>query len=507
MTRNVLTKWAGNIVRAGVGIYLVPFLFGQFGTAGYGLMGIVATVTSLPLLLDAGLGSALSRTLAALLPLQKNELYRETVGTALTIYLLLGGLFAGLCFAFAESILRYCSVPPELRAQGLFLLRYYASVMILTSFASVVFDSVTISTGRFDLTNYVSLGVAIGHGALIVFVLSLTRTGLYGWGVVGMCESVALLLCRRQLAYHVVPTLTLKPRFSREVLQELLSLGVFVFLLNISSVLIARADPFILTTLIGLNAVGFYTAGGTIPGQLRSFVQALSGQLLPISTQFYSTDQHERLTSILIRGTRYTLLMGVGSCVTVAVFARPVVDVWLKRRLGADCAVVAQVMTLAAMVELSNYLAGSQWPVLLAMKKIRVEVVSQLVGAVINVIASALLVYYTREVVATLIPTLVIGLARRTYIMVKTAEFCGISLREYFLESYWRPLLVGIAMLGTTVALRWQTETWTWLTLGGCVGLSVLAWIGLSWFVGIGPADRSSFRALTNRVIARAAAS
>lgn len=491
---NVATRWLATLTQGVLGLFVVRFLLEQLGQEGYGLTALMGVLVSFAALADLGLGGALSRHLAAQLATGNQERYNELASTAFTFYLAVGSALAVACGVFAPAIAAAFNPPPSLMDAAVFLVRWYAAPAVLLSLVSPAYWGVLASANRFDIGNWIAIGTNIVRTAALLAVLGLTTAPLLGWSAVSLFSQALSLGLTAWAAYHVRPGLRVTLRYARvRALSILFSTSTYLFALQLTNLLSVKADPFILTTFLGPAAVALYAPAATLITTVRPLVTTLVDQLHPLATVFHESGDREKLLMILVRGTKYTLLLGVGACVMLASFAGPITSIWLGRALGSRSSVTAQVLILFVAVELLAYAAGSQWAVLLGMNRLKFLTWTQLPLAVANVVASAALVGLTRlGVVGVVIPTLVIALIRRPLIIVHAARLCGVPVCRYLREAYLRPTVVLVLLTGAAVTVRLFAKPSTLGALLGWGGLLGVLFAALCWWAGLNPDDRDS---------------
>ena len=156
---NAVTSWAAKAVQVVIGFILVPFLLGKYGREAYGLMALLGVIVGLTMVLDLGIKGALGRHLAEQVARKDTRRFNELASTALVLYLVIGSVCAAVCFALAPLIARVFKVSDELMRQAVFLIRWYGSISVMLSFIGPVFAATIISNNRFDLVNYLTVGV------------------------------------------------------------------------------------------------------------------------------------------------------------------------------------------------------------------------------------------------------------------------------------------------------------------------------------------------------------
>ena len=492
---NALSSWALSGVQVLIGLILVPFLLGQLGKAGYGLIALVGAVVGFTALADLGLRAGLGRHLAEQVAKKDAKRLNELVSTAMSAYIVIGILCAGIIFKAAPLLVRVFRAPDELVPQAVFLVRWYGGISVLLAFVGPAFKAVLVSHNRFDISNGIEAGSSILRGVGLLAVLALTHTGLHGWACVLIVTEVAAFLAQRQAAHHVFPDLRIRLTNVRlNALLPLLSLGRKMFVFQMTHLVSVQADPIIITRFFGPGGVALYNPGLRLPTLARRVVTALSSQLYPTATDCHVTGKVEQLQAILIRGTRYTLLMGIAVSVVLAVFAEPIMRLWIGGTpVGEDYRTTAFVLVGWAIIDLLNYAGGTQWPVLLGMNRLKFVVWTQVGSGLVNVLASIYLVGYTSAgIIGVVIPTVIITAIRRPIIAVYTAWACRLSAKSYFVQSYLRPLAVLLMLSAVALLLRLLVVPTSLGSLACCAGSVALLWMTLCWWIGFDRGDRES---------------
>ena len=498
---NTISSWLGNLVNAIIGFMLVPFLLGQLGKEGYGLAALVGVIITFTELADLGLRGALSRHLAEQVATKNTQRFNELVSSGLLIYLAIGSLLAIVCAIFAHSLALAFNVSDRLMPQAVFLIRYYGSSAIFLSFITPVYGGTLTSNNRFDIYNIIVMATNLLRGLGLFVVLGFSNSGLYGWSTVTLfCRILGLLLLCR-MAHRVWPSLKISYHHIRPgALGMLFSLGGYIFSLQVARNLTVLSGPIVLTIILGPIAVALYDPATKLAAMLRPLVGALARQLHPLATGYHATGRIKELQAVLIRGTRYTVLMAIPVCVVLGVFAHILTNVWLHDKLGNDSVITGWLLVFWMVIELFTFAGMSQWAVFLGKNKLRFAVAVRLPGAVLSVLVAVFLVAYTRlGVVGVIIPTAVFSAVLWPILSIYSARLCGLTPSRYFMEGYFRPIMVLAAMGLAAVALRlFVVDQSFWMLVTCAAGLCLL-WVPLCWWLGFDQDDRKSILLLLGR--------
>jgi O-antigen/teichoic acid export membrane protein len=95
-------------------------------------------------------------------------------------------------------------------------------------------------------------------------------------------------------------------------IRELMAFGGLNFLGGIGYLLYYASDSIIISNLqeLGPDQIVYYNVAQRWDPQIRMLVMAFVGTMLPLMTSMVSLRQTDRLHSVFLRGTRYSLLIG-----------------------------------------------------------------------------------------------------------------------------------------------------------------------------------------------------
>ncbi len=498
---NAISRWLGLAVSILVGIVIVPIMLHQFGKDGYGLIGICSALLALRVMFDFGLRAAITRQLAAAIAAGDHEHYNNLVNSALAVYLLLGGIIALSCGVFAPMIIRGLNVPHTLYNEGTFLICFYAGPTFFLTFITAPMASVLTSNDRFDLLNYIEAGTQVLRAVGVLLVLTVTHWGLYGWAIVEVLATFVHLLLVTVVAKRVGFSLIINLRRARFRTLPL-RISAHTFLLTISDQLSMTSDNFVLSSFMGPAAVGLYEPARLLSRRLRPVIDAVKDQLHPLSTRRFTEGKIGQLQTILIEGTKYRLLMGIGACVGLGIYAPHLVQVWLGSSLTpSELRTVALVMTIWAATDLLTYAGGSQWPVLFGMKEFSFLVRLGLPLSALNLIASVVLVGFSNVgIIGVVIPTLCMETCRVCVTYWYCCRCLSLSGFYYFQKAYMRPLIVLISLSVVAEVTRRIFVPNTIVLLTVCAIICGVAWALLCWLIGLTPAHRKQILGLLHAV-------
>jgi O-antigen/teichoic acid export membrane protein len=490
---NALTQWGVTALSAILGLLVVPFLIHKLGQDGYGLVAVVLAIAAMCALADMGISGALARQLAEALAKNDSEEFNEYASTAVVVNIAAGLTCACALFFCAVPIARLAGMREGLFGKGVALLQTFGTSYLFLTFVMFVPRAVLAGHNRFDLANVIDAARRLAQSIGLLAILSLTSMGLRGWA--GVC--IAVEICNAALlwraAFRIRREFCIGWRFFRTTrLRSMLGLGSQLTILQISNQLSTSTDPFILSACLSPASVSLYRPPVLASSALAPMVLTIANQLHPLTTQAHVQGDRNALLTMLLEGTKYTMLMGAVACGIVIPLAYPLCRVWLSGALGEQYRICAAVLTIQMLTQLATFASGTQWAVLLGMRKVRFLAYGRLALAVVNIVGSWLLVKYTAlGVLGVVIPTMVIEFAWRPMLAQYTCRIVGLDLQLYLRRSYLRPLLIGFAIGSLGFAVRYlSTVESFWMLLSVAVSLALFG-AALVWFMGFSLSERN----------------
>jgi O-antigen/teichoic acid export membrane protein len=490
---NAVSQSGATILNAALGVVLVPFLIRRLGKDGYGLIAVIIAISGLCALADLGIAGALSRQLAEALTRKDNRRYRELLSTATGLHLAMGSACALALFLFASHVAKMFALPSSLFNSGVFLLKTYGAVRVTCTFLAPSPQAVLASHNRFDTSSQIDAVRTLIQTAGLFIVLANTSAGIAGWAVVcvttdGVCT---FLLWRAAIKTNTGSAVALSAIRLSSV-KDLLSLGSQFTLLQLSSQLSVNADPFILTACLGPASVSLYRPPGQVLGTVSPLILTLGNQLHPLATKAHVEGNRDDIAAILFRGTKYTMLMGAVFCAIALVLAYPLCRIWLHSALGEQYRICANVLMIQSITQLCTYAGGTQWPVLLGMRRTAFVAYSRTALAIINITSSWLLVRHTTlGVLGVVFPTMVIELIWRPVVVYYVCRVLDLAMWEYVKQSYLPPLSIAAVVGALGFAATWFMPPSQVGSLGAISGVLAIVAALLIWFLGLNSQDRA----------------
>lgn len=264
-------------------LLLTPFIIKTLGQAEYGVYKLSAAINAYLLLLDLGIGNAITRYIAKYMVTNEKENERKFFGVA-TIYYLFIAVVAIVCGIILITIF------PKAFAKGLTHKEIILGQQLLS--ITMINSAVTLGTAAYNniIIAYEKFGVSKGASIIqIIFRIILTYIALLeGMGSIGIV-SVNLLMtviCRLFFVFYVLFFLKLKPLFKgidAGFIKEIVMYSSLILLQMIATQINSSVDQVLIGALVGSSAVilAVYGVGTQIVQYFQSIGSAFTGILMP----------------------------------------------------------------------------------------------------------------------------------------------------------------------------------------------------------------------------------
>lgn len=292
---NVVSNLAGFALTLLIGVWYTPFLVRHLGTAAYGLIPLVTTLTSHMSLLTNALNHSVARYLTVALERKNDDeanlIFNSSLfaGVGISAILVLPGL--GL-IVFADKLLRVpAGYGSELRALCACTVAAFLLNTVMTPFGATTF-----ARNRFDLRNAIDMSQNVVRVGLTVLLFRLAAPRLWhvGLGLVaaGIVSGIGCIYFWRILT----PVLRISWKAVEwRTLRMLSQTGVWVIVYQFGTILFLGIDLLVINRLLGAEAGGRYAVVLQWSALLRGVGSTIAAVFAPTIMSLYASDSTDTL--------------------------------------------------------------------------------------------------------------------------------------------------------------------------------------------------------------------
>jgi O-antigen/teichoic acid export membrane protein len=344
LVKNTILNILGQAIPLLVAVFSLPPTILGLGAERFGILSLAWVLVGYFSLFDLGLGRATTKFVAEAMSRGEDDRIGKIVWTSLATQVLLG-LAGGAALAIATPVLagRVLKTPPELLGEMRAVL-YLLSLAIPILVCSRNLRGLLEAAQRFDLINAIRipLGVltfmiplagALAHVQITYIVAALI--------LAVVASTVAYLVC----CVRIFPAVGRMPSVDRGLIRPLLIFGGWVTISNILVPILVYLDRFLISAIVSVTALTYYTAPYEVASRLLIFPAAMSTTLFPAFSAL-SAVSREDLISLYVRSLKYIVLT-LGPVAFIGVFfAGDILRVWLGADFAAKSGTVFAVLSV-----------------------------------------------------------------------------------------------------------------------------------------------------------------
>jgi len=401
----------GSVLRLGtliakvlVGFFMLPFMVHSLGDEQYGIWILVGTIIGFYGLLDAGMGSALTRFLVR--AIHGNDTNEVNVTISNSVFLFCATGLLSLLITVSIIVLVPQFVDSVENISKIQVMIGILGVQTALTFPLAVFGSILQARYRFDIASYIKLFALFIRTVLIVAFVS------QGYGIVAVSTIVAIdaLLSALLIVYFakkLAPSIRVKWGYTdQSKLKEYLDFGKYTYVINISDRIRTSIDDFVIAAVIGLSAVTHYTVGMTLIFYFSEAMASIFGVIGPILHKYHKLNMWGSLKSAFFAASEVTTFVSVLIGSIMIIFGDSFIEMWMGKEYQ-DAYIVLVILTINSIV------GNAQRPgitILFAIAKHKYYAKIVIIEAVANLSLSILLGFYYGiygVALGTLIPSLI----------------------------------------------------------------------------------------------------
>lgn len=463
LARNTAFNAGGRIWGGIVSLVLVSYIVPKIGVPAWGLWALVSVFTGYVSLVDLGIASAFTRYIAQYAARQDDDNISNVVSTGFFFYVALGlVLIAGgwplvpvLIAGVVEIAVFFAPDQREALSESVFLDEaqfLFRWGLVLFAITNCLGPFTAIQTGlqKMGITNAVSVAASVVKLVATIVFLEL------GYGVRGLLYANSVVLAvfaaaNVVAAGYLLPALDVSlRRVNAKTFGELYSFGWRAQVAKLANIVTFQTDIAIVGLVFAqLYLVGVYRIGEELATKIRHLPSLLVSALLPAASDLHARDQHDALSQLYLRSTKYLSAATLPIICLAATASEIIMTAWL----GAPYDRSAWVLRILAVGYLANVIPGAGVAIALGHGRADLQMKAGIIATVANVVLTFILavaVGFWGVPIATALS----GFLSWFWFTRAMYRVVGIGLREIVRKALLWPSLACLP--GIAVALAWQ---------------------------------------------------
>lgn len=327
---NVATSYARFAISIGAVAIVTPAIIEGIGLEAYGIWAIVLATVSLLGLADFGLATSAVKFVAECSGAGDIERRNRLVTALFSVYslvacVLLLGTGAAVALGAGEAVLT------DNRGGALLLLLSGCTAAVGLYLS--LFRAVLAGAGLMYLANAAEIAMTCLYAVLTLAAIDRGVPGLAGAFLIATATgTIAMLL----VAWLRIPRFRVGFSFRAAAGSGvILRFSIWAFVANAATLAMLRIDPFVIGAFLPLTAVAIYSVAARIAEYTLLLNKQFSNALMPLVSNAHGQGNSELVAKILLKGSRYLLLLALPLVAFIGLYAEAIVVAWLGEDLRA----------------------------------------------------------------------------------------------------------------------------------------------------------------------------
>jgi O-antigen/teichoic acid export membrane protein len=486
--RNAISNYGRLGVTAVSTVLLTPLVLSRVGAEGYGIWMLALTITTYFSMGDFGISGAAVRYLARDHALGDWASLNRTIGTSLSLFLLVG-LGVG-----AATVALVLATPIVFRVSpsGLEMLRLLIANMGFASiigFVATVPIQCVIAAQRLDQLNMRFVVVDVLSGLATAIGIGLGG-GIGVLAAVQLGSSVAFAVIGYYLARRFMPEARFRPHWSWPSARTLVAFGAAAATVSLAGRVVHASDLAVISTFMSLSDVAPFALALRGIQLLRALVNAGSSVLGVFASAEEALGNRHELTDMWMRSTKWSLAATLPVVAIYVLLGPEVITAWVGPGFGI-AGVVLGWLALGHLVDLSQ---SGAFQVLFNSGHQSAVAKATIVEAAVNLGLSIALIP-SLGLVGVAVGTTIPMIARAgVFYPLWMRHTTGVTLRSFARLALWPGFVAAVPALVLVAAFRFSALPKDRVTLVGLGFTAALAVAIMSCRVFLNAQNRHALR-------------
>jgi len=479
--------WGTTVLQMIPPLIMVPFLIKTIGESGYGQYVLIWSLFMAIEQLEISLQSGVIKYGAAFMAEDRTGEVNKVLSSTSAFSLALGALFG---LAVAGGAFLHIQHSPEMTASLIMVALVMVFLVPTTPFLGIIR-----AKQRHYYLALAAIAAQFGGLGLAVLWFKLVRPSVEA--LIAILAGAMLLsrLVQLPLAYRLVPGLQNRRRhFDRGIFRLVISFGAMTVLSSLCMAANSAGMRWLSGLLVSTKFVA-HLAIFLMPSViLAQVVQAMTITVLPAASAYHATENYEMLKELLLRATRYIVLLVWAGLLAAVILVKGVLHVWLGPQY--------EFLSIYVLISLGGasvlVSASGAHHMLKGFARLDKILRAYVIGLVVIPVAVFLGIYLVwKAPYAAIVAGLFLGNVTAGILQLrdcaKAARIKGLELAGH---SFLQPSLAGAASLLAALAVLALTGTRAFGVQIAIAAVAILIHFGAFYFFIATPRERSELRGL-----------
>jgi O-antigen/teichoic acid export membrane protein len=304
------SSYLRTLLRVVLGLLTFRLLYRSLPSEDFGFWAMLWSVFGFGVLVDFGLGFATQKRVAELSARNEWEELGRVLSTVLVTFFAIGGAVAFVGWLGRDALLSVLEVSPNNESKYRAVALVFFAGMGL-GFPLGIFPEILRGQQRVSTVNIVACA-----GLILNFAGIFLAVG-YGWSlrdllIVALATTLLPDLVCAVIALRSLPNVRVRASlFCWKTARQTMGFSIVAYLITATNLVLGKTDQLVLGTCLSVASVTIYVAGAKVAEIFALFTRQLHEALSPAAAKFNATGDVAGLRSLLIDGTRLSLLIAI----------------------------------------------------------------------------------------------------------------------------------------------------------------------------------------------------
>lgn len=456
MTRSIKRQFAINagsgflaqFIIAGIGFIILPYAMWRLGDEAYGLFQLAMSALVFFLFLQMGMSPTLVRFCAKAIVKKDYDEIHKISSSAQLILSILGFIGMMGMMIMIPFFLRIYNVSEELKTETIGLLLCMAASLFL-SILYIVPNGLLLGCNRYDVSNSIEIVTNLLRLGLIVACFELIRPSIWLMGLCMLSSQFFRFTLSFTFAYKYLRKVVFfsVKKANRESLKSLLGFAVLNLVNTIANYFVVQGPILIIGAVpkLGPKAVAMFAPAILIATSLESFLQQMSGPLVPLASKAQADGNIRHLGQMAVQVASIIVSIGLLIVLPLTIYGQEIIGLWLgqeKSNLWLLIAIMAVGIVLSRSAAALSFIAlggGSILP----------EVYSQVVLGIITFagVAIGATIFQWSLLLICIFMTFVRWFRCAVYLPWAYSKAFSFTMNEYVTKVFIKPILIFLIIM------------------------------------------------------------
>jgi len=365
-----------------VAIIFIPIYIRLIGVESYGLIAFFSTLIGALSFLDLGLSTAISRQVS--IERAKNSNWKKTKDLVFSVEIIYWSIaiLVGLIIVFLSPMIsHYWIKAEELTELTLKRSILLMGIVFIFQFPISIYNGIMIGLEKQILNAILTMVFSLTKAAGVILALKLINSSVevyFFWQAIITLLFVFLL---RHLTWSVFPRVKESAIFSLEQLKKIWRFAVGVTGISIITFFISQIDKIMVSKLVTLEYVRYYSLAFLIAGVLNQLVSPIQPIVFPQFSAFFAVNDVDSALKLYHKACRWVAIIVFPIASLLIVFPGDIILLWSGNpTLTINTVRITQVCVIGTVL---NCMMWTPYLFLLAKGNTRFTIIQNIIAATV----------------------------------------------------------------------------------------------------------------------------